>query len=238
MATNTTGNIDNVVDEILDYQVDGIIAASVGMSTNLAARCSDAGVPVILFNRTQDDKRLSAVTSDNELGGKKVAQLLCKNDHKRIAYIAGWEGASTQRDREKGFIDELKKNGQSLFSREVGNFDLEQARQAARNMFSKDEIPDAVFVANDHMAFAVMDVIRFELGIKIPEQVSVVGYDDVPVAAWPAYSLSTVRQPAKRMVAETVSILIDCIENNSTIARRIEIDGPLIERGSVKILKK
>ena len=238
MATNTTGNIDTVVDEILDYQVDGIIAASVGMSTNLAARCSDAGVPVILFNRTQDDKRLSAVTSDNELGGKKVAQLLCKNDHKRIAYIAGWEGASTQRDREKGFIDELKKNGQSLFSREVGNFDLEQARQAARKMFSKDEIPDAVFVANDHMAFAVMDVIRFELGIKIPEQVSVVGYDDVPVAAWPAYSLSTVRQPAKRMVAETVSILIDCIENNSTIARRIEIDGPLIQRGSVKILKK
>jgi DNA-binding LacI/PurR family transcriptional regulator len=88
------------------------------------------------------------------------------------------------------------------------------------------------------MAFAVMDVIRFELGIKIPEQVSVVGYDDVPVAAWPAYDLSTVRQPAKRMVAETVSILIDCIENNSTIPRRIEIDGPLIQRGSVKILKK
>ena len=141
-------------------------------------------------------------------------------------------------DDTKDIIDELKKNGQSLFSREVGNFDLEQARQAARKMFSKDEIPDAVFVANDHMAFAVMDVIRFELGIKIPEQVSVVGYDDVPVAAWPAYSLSTVRQPAKRMVAETVSILIDCIENNSTIARRIEIDGPLIERGSVKILKK
>ena len=175
MATNTTGNIDNVVDEILDYQVDGIIAASVGMSTNLAARCSDAGVPVILFNRTQDDKRLSAVTSDNELGGKKVAQLLCKNDHKRIAYIAGWEGASTQRDREKGFIDELKKNGQSLFSREVGNFDLEQARQAARKMFSKDEIPDALFVANDHMALAVIDVSRLELEIKIPEHESVDG---------------------------------------------------------------
>ena len=238
MATNTSGNIDNVVDEILDYQVDGIIAASVGMSTNLASRCSDAGVPVILFNRTQDDKRLSAVTSDNELGGQKIAQFLCDNGHNRIGYIAGWEGASTQRDREKGFTEMLKKNGQNIFAREVGNFNSDETRQAARKMFTENEIPDAVFVANDHMAFVVMDVIRFELGLKIPDQVSVIGYDDVPISAWPAYNLSTVRQPANRMVAETVSILIDSIENNSTIPRRIEIDGPLIQRGSVKVLKK
>ena len=236
MATNTSGNIDNVVEEILDYQVDGIIAASVGMSTNLASRCSDVGVPVVLFNRTQDDKRLSAVTSDNELGGQKIAQFLCDNDHKRIGYIAGWEGASTQRDREKGFTDELKKNGQNIFAREVGNFNLDEARQAARKMFTANEIPDAVFVVNDHMAFAVMDVMRYELGLKIPEDVSVVGYDDVPIAKWLAYSLTTVRQRANRMVDETVSILIDSIENNSTKPRRIAIDGPLILRGSAKIL--
>ncbi|MDB9975402.1 LacI family DNA-binding transcriptional regulator [Candidatus Thioglobus sp.] len=236
MATNTSGNIDNVVEEILDYQVDGIIAASVGMSTNLASRCSDAGIPVVLFNRTQDDERLSAVTSDNELGGQKIAQFLCDNGHTRIGYIAGWEGASTQRDREKGFTDELKKNGQDLFAREVGNFNLDEARQAARLMFTASEIPDAVFVANDHMAFAVMDVMRFELGLKIPDQVSVVGYDDVPVAKWLGYSLTTVRQRANRMVDETVAILIDSIENNSTKPRRIKIDGPLILRGSAKIL--
>jgi len=236
MATNTSGNIDNVVEEILDYQVDGIIAASVGMSTNLASRCSDAGVPVVLFNRTQDDKRLSAVTSDNELGGQKIAQFLCANGHKRIGYIAGWEGASTQRDREKGFTDELKKNGQNIFAREIGNFNLDEARQAARTMFTAKEIPDAVFVVNDHMAFAVMDVMRYELGLKIPKDVSVVGYDDVPVAKWLAYNLTTVRQRANRMVDETVSILIDSIEKNSTKAKRIKIDGPLIVRGSAKIL--
>ena len=230
MATNTSGNIDNVVEEILDYQVDGIIAASVGMSTNLASRCSDAGVPVVLFNRTQDDKRLSAVTSDNELGGQKIAQFLCDNDHKRIGYIAGWEGASTQRDREKGFTDELKKNGQNIFAREVGNFNLDEARQAARKMFTANQIPDAVFVVNDHMAFAVMDVMRYELGLKIPEDVSVVGYDDVPVAKWLAYSLTTVRQRANRLVDETVAILIDSIDDNSTKPRRIKIDSTLIQQ--------
>ena len=238
MAAKTAGNIDDIVDGILDYQVDGIIAASVAMSSELATRCGAAGVPVVLFNRTQDDKRLSAVTSDNILGGQKVAEFLIATGHRKISYISGWEDASTQRDREKGFEDELTRNQLSIFSRESGNFNSNEARQAARKMFTADEIPDAVFVANDDMAFAVMDVIRFELDLKIPEDVSVVGYDDVPVASWPAYNLTTVRQPANRMVAEAVSILMDSIENKTNEPRRIEIDGPLIIRGSTKIIDK
>lgn len=238
MAAKTAGNIDDIVDEILDYQVDGIIAASVAMSSELATRCGAAGVPIVLFNRTQDDKRLSAVTSDNILGGQKVAEFLIATGHSKIGYISGWEGASTQRDREKGFKDELIRNQLSIFSREVGNFNSDEARQAARRMFTGEEIPDAVFVANDDMAFAVMDVIRFELDLKIPEDVSVIGYDDVPIASWPAYNLTTVRQPANRMVAEAVSILMDSIENKTNEPRRIEIDGPLIIRGSTKITDK
>lgn len=238
MSGNKEGDIAEAVDEILDYQVDGIIAASVSMSSDLAKRCTSAGVPVVLFNRTQDDDRLSAVTSDNFQGGQKVARFLLAGGHKRIGYIAGWEGASTQRDREKGFTEELVRNGQELYAREVGNFNSDEARQAARTMFSIQNFPDAVFVANDAMAIAVIDVIRFELGLQVPEQVSVVGYDDVPISSWPAYDLTTVRQPANRMVAETVSILIESIENKTTTARRVEIDGPLMVRGSAKISDK
>ena len=238
MSGNKEGDIADAVDEILDYQVDGIIAASVSMSSDLAKRCTSAGVPVVLFNRTQDDDRLSAVTSDNFQGGQKVARFLLAGGHKRIGYIAGWEGASTQRDREKGFTEELVRNGQELYAREVGNFNSDEAKQAARTMFSKQNFPDAVFVANDAMAIAVIDVIRFELGLQVPEQVSVVGYDDVPISSWPAYDLTTVRQPANRMVAETVSILIESIENKTTTARRVEIDGPLMVRGSAKISDK
>ena len=238
MASKTAGNIDDVLEEMLDYQVDGVIAASVAMSSDLAARCNAAGVPVVLFNRAENNERLSAVTSDNIDGGQKVAKFLIAGGYKRLGYIAGWEGASTQRDREAGFIEELKKHKRSLYAREVGNFNMDEARQAARKMFTAREIPDAVFVANDHMSFAVMDVIRFELGLKIPEQVSVVGYDDVPVASWPAYDLTTVRQPVNRMVAETVSFLLECIVGQKTNTRQIQIEGPLIVRGSTKISNK
>lgn len=234
LASHTAGNIDDVVEEILDYQVDGIIAASVALSSDLSARCQAAGVPMVLFNRAQDDPSMSAVTSDNIAGGRKAAEFLLAGEHKKIAYIAGWEGASTQRDREAGFTAGLKAAGMPLHAREVGNFVTEQTQEATRRMFAQDP-PDAVFVANDHMAITVMDTLRFELGLRVPEDVSVIGYDDVTVAAWPTYNLTTVRQPANRMVAETVDIILAKIEDADVRPRRVEIDGPLIIRSSARI---
>ena len=236
MASQTAGDIDGVVEEILDYQVDGIVAASVAMSSDLTERCRVAGVPLVLFNRAQDSAEISAVTSDNLAGGQKVAEFLLAAGHKKIGYIAGWEGASTQRDRELGFTQELAKAGLSLHSREVGQYTMQGAREATLRMFATDP-PEAVFVANDHMCFAVMDTLRFELGLSVPQDVSVVGYDDVPMAAWPAYSLTTVRQPAGRMVAQTVSLLLSQINTQSAAPQQIRIDGPLVVRGSAKIPK-
>ena len=232
MAEQTAENIDHVLEEILDYQADGIVLASVAMSSELASRCRAEGVPVVLFNRTQDNKLLSSITSDNVAGGRKVAEHLVQLGYQRIAYIAGWSGASTQRDREAGFCEGLAAAGQKLFAREEGDFHFEQAKLAARQMFSVDQKPDAVFVCNDHMAFAVMDVLRDELGLRIPEDVAVVGYDDVPAAAWGSYKLTSVRQPANRMVEQTITVLLSQIENNDAPPRRLELDGALVVRGS------
>ena len=234
MAGKNMQSLDDVVEEILDYQVDGIVAASVAMSSTLAERCKFAGVPMVLFNRSQDLPSMSAVTSDNIAGGRKVAEFLISGNHKKIGYISGWEGASTQRDREAGFISCLANSGFTLHNRQVGNFVMEEAKEATRKMFSSDP-PDAVFVANDHMALAVMDTLRYEIGLKIPQDVSVIGYDDVPASAWPAYDLTTVRQPVNKMVQETVEILIEKINNAEIEPRRVKIDGPLIIRGSARL---
>ena len=234
MAQQTSGNIDSVLQEILDYQVDGIVLASVAMSSQLAEQCDAAGIPVVLFNRAQTDDNFSTVTSDNFAGGRALADFLVAGGHERIAYIAGWEGASTQRDREAGFRAGLADHGRELFARGVGDFHTERAAEAALDMFSGDHVPDAVFVANDHMAFAVMDVLRGKLGLAIPEDVSVVGYDDVQLAAWPSFDLTTVSQPSDRMVAETVSALMAQIEDGETVPRRVSINGGLVVRGSAR----
>ncbi len=238
MTSQTAENLDDVLEEILDYQVDGIVLASVSMSSDIALRCQAAGVPVVLFNRSLEMPGVSAVTSDNFAGGKKLAEFLVAGGHQKIGYIAGWEGASTQRDREAGFLSVLAEANIPLHSREVGNYRSDEATEAARRMFDRPELdrPDAVFVANDHMAFMVMDVLRFELGISIPADVSVVGFDDVPPAAWKSYDLTTIRQRANRMVSETVDALMDQIDHpEQAVRKNIVIDVPLVIRGSARI---
>lgn len=233
LGPSTAVDTDRVVNDLMDYQVDGIVLASVTMSSELAERCLTIGVPVVLFNRAQDDGRLSSVTTNNRAGGYALADFLCSLGHERISYIAGLEAAMTQRDREAGFREGLAAAGRELYSRAIGNFRYSEAQAAARELFATRHRPDAVFVANDHMAFAVMDVLRHELGLRIPEDVSVVGFDDVPPAAWPAYALTTWRQNVGAMVAETVAILTDP-SAGPLQARQKVLDGSLVIRGSTR----
>ena len=234
-AQQTAGDIEDILQEIVDYQVDAIIVASVALSSQLATRCRAAGIPVVLFNRSQDGPPLPTVTSDNFSGGREIARLLAAGDHRRIGYIAGWEGASTQRDREAGFRAGLREAGIEPCAREVGDYHYGRAQAAARRLFGRSDRPDAVFVANDHMAFAAMDVLRFELGLRIPDDVSVVGFDDVPPAAWPAYDLTTVRQEASAMVAETVRLLLANIADPGIPPRSVCLPARLITRGSTRV---
>ena len=237
LASNAEDGIERVVQDLMDYQVDGIITASVGMSSDLTDRCAAAGIPVVMFNRGQPGSGLSSVTSANIDGGRLAAEFLLAGGHQRIAHIAGWEGSSTGRDRALGFAQGLAAAGAEASAVIDGKYDGPTAAAAARSLMGSATPPDAIFVGNDHMAFAVMDVLRFDLGLSVPGDVSVVGYDDVPLASWKAYDLTTLRQPVKRMVDATVETLLAQIDDPKRPAQKIEISGPLILRGSAKIGK-
>ncbi len=231
-SSNAQDRVDQIVEELMDYQVDGIITASVSMSGDLTAKCAAAGIPVVMFNRGQAGVDLSAVTSANVTGGRKIADFLVAAGHKTIAHISGWQGSSTGRDRQRGFTERLAELGQPAPQIIDGKYDRDTAAAAAVTLMQSDTPPDAIFVGNDHMAFAVIDTLRGELGLDVPNDVAIVGYDDVPTAAWAAYDLTTVRQPVNQMVQATVDLLIANITDPDAPARRVEIDGPLIPRGS------
>jgi DNA-binding LacI/PurR family transcriptional regulator len=234
MAENATEKVSEVLDELLDYQVDGIITASVAMTNDLTTRCRAAGIPVVMFNRGQDDSRISEVTSDNIAGGRRATEFLIAGGHRQIAHIMGWQGSSTGRDRATGFRLAMEAGGLVPFAMIDGEYSRERAAAVARELCSSTERPDAIFVGNDHMAFAVMDELRSGLGLRIPDDVSIVGYDDVPMAAWPAYAITTLRQPVNRMVSATVDAMLDEIEGKHS-PRHIRIDGPLMVRRSARI---
>ncbi|MFN6978806.1 MAG: LacI family DNA-binding transcriptional regulator [Gemmobacter sp.] len=234
MAENGTDKVAEVMQELIDYRVDGIITASVGITNDLTGRMTALGIPVVMFNRGQDDPRLAEVTSDNIAGGRRATRFLIEAGHRRIAHVMGWQGSSTGRDRAAGFRAAMAEAGLTPQAMEDGMYDRDRAAAAARAMFAGGDGPDAIFVGNDHMAFAVMDTLRFDLGLAVPGDVSVIGYDDVPMAAWPAYALTTIRQPVNRMVAATVEAILGQIEG-SAIPHKMRIDGPLIVRASSRI---
>ncbi len=231
------GNQDQVVQKMLQYQVEGIVMASATLSSSLARECADTGTPVVMFNRYVPSSPTSSVTSDNIEGARLLAHFLVKGGHRKIAFIAGNEDSSTSRDREAGFYKGLAECGIALFRRAVGGYSFEGASAAARELFAVRERPDAVFVANDHMAFAVMDVLRGELGLRIPLDVSLVAYDDVPEASWAGYDLTTVRQPCRPMVEATVSILIEQVENRVVEKRAAVLPAEVVVRGSARLPK-
>lgn len=229
------GTQDAVVEQILQYQVDAIVMVSATLSGKLARQCAETGIPVVLFNRYVASSPASSVTSDNIAGGRMAAHFLADNGHERIAFIAGWEDASTSRDREAGFYTGLAERGVAVWGRAVGQFTTAGAAEAARVLFGGSERPDAVFVASDHMAFSVLDTLRREFSLRIREDVSVVGYDDVPQAAWAAYDLTTVEQPALKMVAMTVATLMEQLEAGEMRKRATVLPARLVVRGSARV---
>lgn len=233
MASNTAGEMERLMEDLLAYQVDGIITASVAISNDVTRRCANAGIPLVMFNRGQPESGLSSVTSANALGGRKVARFLVAGGHQRIAHISGWQGSSTGQDRARGLVDGLAEQGMEPCAIIDGMYDRDSAADAARQLMNAATAPDAIFVGNDHMAFAVMDALRL-MGLRVPQDISVVGYDDVPMAAWAAYDLTTVRQPLIRMVEATVETLLAQINDPTRAAQNTEIDAPLIIRGSAR----
>ena len=116
---------------------------------------------------------------------------------------------------------------------ERGAYTYESGYSAARRLLDRKEPPDAIFCAADIMALGAMDVARYELGITIPDELSIVGFDDIPIASYPAYDLTTIRQPVDQMITTAVSIIMSTAEGVPTEQSHL-LPGELIIRGSTR----
>ncbi|MFN8514474.1 MAG: LacI family DNA-binding transcriptional regulator [Chloroflexia bacterium] len=221
--------VDDILPAALAYRPDALIVTSATLSSGRVAECARHGTPVILFNRTLPGSAASAVCCDNAEGGRLVADLLIDAGHQRLAYIAGSANSSTNRDRERGFADRLRERGSARFRREQAAYTYEAGYAAARALLARDDPPDAVFCASDIIALGVRDIAR-ELGIRVPEELALVGFDDIPMAGWAAYDLTTIRQPVDRMIAATLALLREPAKSPETHL----FPGELVVRGSTR----
>jgi len=222
---------DEVLPQALLYQPEYVIVMTATVSFQTAIATTEAGTHLIFFNRYVPDSNTFSVTCDNALGGRTVAEFLLAIGHRRMAYIAGTPGATTSIDRGRGFIERCEAEGLSVAQDHLPQvFSYEDGRAAAQRLVRAHPDLDGIFCANDLVAMGAIDGLRHDLGMDVPRDISVVGFDDVSMAAWPSHSLTTYRHPVKRMVAATVGLIRDLEENDALEPVAIRIPGELVVR--------
>ena len=226
--------VEQTLPTALQYHVDGLIITSATLSSKLADECVRAGTPVVLFNRYETGSTANSVCCDNVDGGKLVANALLDAGYKRLAYISGEERSSTNRDREEGFVEQLQLRGQTLAHRESGGeYTYEAGYAAAKRLLEIKPRPDAIFCASDLMAMGAVDAAK-EAGLSIPDELGIIGFDDIKMVSWPSYSISTVSQPIEKMVDATIEVLLKAIENPNIEPVTKWIPATLVKRNSIR----
>ena len=232
---NTKGDLADVVPSMLQYRLDGcIVIASVPISKNALAMCQQYRMPVVLLNRLASETQASSVLCNSHAGAQKIAEFLIAGGHSRIAFIGGRPNSVIAQDREAGFLAGLSAAGQLPYGRAQGGFTFAGGYQAARELLALDPRPDAIFAASDIMALATLDAIR-DAGLRAPEDVSVIGFDDIRSSAWPAYRLTTVAQPAEALLGRSLDLLSARIENWECPPEILYINGELRVRRSARV---
>lgn len=233
-TAGTSEDVDELLPEVLAYQVDGLIIVTASLSSRMTREVLQRGIPVVLFNRYAPGSGASAVSCANYEGGRLVADVLLDAGHQRLAYIAGREDTSTNVDRQKGFLERLSERKVADCRVEPGNFTYQGGFSAAMRLLQSPKRPDAIFCANDITALGALDAAR-KLGIKVPAELSVIGFDDIPMAQWAAYDLTTVRQPVEEMIEASVELLLERVENLSLGSVLKFLPGTLVKRGSARL---
>lgn len=227
-------DVDSMARLVLQYGVDGLVVSAGAISPAITGQCISRGIPLVAFARRPRRSKLHVVCADNVAGGRMAARQLLDTGHRRLAVIGGPKAASTSKERLQGFAAELREAGQTPCAREHADvYDYDAGKAAARRLLSQGQRPDAIFCASDMIALGAIDHLRFELHLQVPQDISVIGFDDVSISAANAFDLSTIRQPIPEMVEQTVDILCRHIEDWTNSWETSLFTCSYIDRGTV-----
>ena len=227
-------DIDSLLETMLQYRVDGIVTAAM-LSAGQLETIENAGIPVIFYNRTLPEALVNSVRCDQEEGERWLVGELVKAGHKTFSIISGPEDSPVSTERTSGAMQKLRELGIEDVTIVIGDYGYESGRHAFSELVSRlGAPPDAVIAANDVMAIGCIDEARDAFGLRVPQDLSVVGFDGVGPASYSAYDLSTVRQPVGRMSKAAVSMLIERIENPDLTPEKRVFSGDRIRGGSAK----
>ncbi|TCN21470.1 LacI family DNA-binding transcriptional regulator [Mesobacillus foraminis] len=234
------------IDDYSDYssigrqRYDGILLMSQSVNDNaFIYHVMEKNIPFVVLNRDIEEKNIINILSDDKEGARQAVEYLIEHGHSDIAIIEGKQGFKSSQQRKEGYISALIQHGIQIRSEysASGNYDMESGYRAMEQLLSLNTRPTAVFCSNDDMAIGAMNAI-FANELKVPDDVSVVGFDDIGFAQYTMPRLTTVKRPVEQISVEGAKKLLSLLNGNEQRKEKILANTELMIRDSVKTLAK
>jgi LacI family transcriptional regulator len=223
----------NYIDLFQEQRVQGLLISPVGDVTDRLDQLRERGVPTVLVDRLADDNKYSSVSVDDDAGGYLAARHLLDTGRRRLAFVGGPTSVRQVADRLQGAqravkeepdatLEVLDSDGQTVLAgRRVGNMLVERG-----------DLPDGIFCANDLLALGVMQSLTMTHTLRIPEDIALIGYDDIDFAVSAVVPLSSIRQPTEALGRTAIELLAEEVESENHQHRAVVFTPELVVRRS------
>ena len=227
-------DVDAMLGQVWSYRVDGAIVAA-RLSADQLRDFARRRVPIVLYNRYGEGEPVASVGCDSLGGERLLAERLVAAGHNVFGIIAGPDDSYVSQERVRGAQQRLHELGRQPLT-VAGAFDYDSGAEGLRALMSMtDRKLDALICANDLMAIGAIDCARENFGVRVPDDLSIVGFDGVAPAMWASYRVSTVRQPVRRMTEAAVSMLVERIADPDLPPEVRTFAGAFVEGTSARL---
>ena len=222
-------NEKNYLKALLEKRVDGLI---IKPANDKASDFSHINIPIVLLNRISKEEKYSYIEVDNFKGGYMATKHLIEAGYKKIAFIGGIENSNSTIERLEGYKHAFKEYNRKIQKSHIvyGDYTYNSGYLNMKKLMSTENLPDAAFAVSDFNALAALEYIE-ELGLSVPEEFGIIGFDNVGFAAFPQIQLSTISQPKYQIGKYAAEALINSIKNETTkFMQSIILEPELIVR--------
>ncbi len=221
-----------ILKRISEYCIDGVIITGALQDSNLIYECYKRNIPCVLYGRTISKSLVSSVTCDNVKAGKQVAEYFLKQGRYAAACIYGDLSSSTSIDRMNAFLGHMQEFSPKACISVKGGWTYQDGKAATLALFEKNTHIDGIFCVNIDATMGCLDALRYHLNYKVPDEIAVVGFDDIPIASGDSYNITTMVQPTEQMIEATINTLLSHIDGTLHDIVNLTFEGSMVVRKS------
>ncbi|WP_293576556.1 LacI family DNA-binding transcriptional regulator [Phaeobacter sp.] len=236
LLVNLSDEIDpkNSVRMLRQYSVDGVVVASSTLPPGFAKAFKDAGVPVVhSFGRSSPTPQVHVVGIDNVECGRMAARTLLARGYKNVAFLGGPETATSTQDRFDGFLSEMANQTGVTYSHSFADAYSFEAGRSEMLRLLQNAPADAYFCGDDVLSIGALSAIR-EQGLRVPEDIGIIGLNDMEMARWQSNDLTTIHQPIEQIVNSSIELVVAMLDEPERYPEARIFPCHVVERGTLR----